>query len=233
MNMRNTKKNIILFCIILFNLLNYKISYAYKDLDLFEKILEESKGQVVEYGARTRFKSNINGQELISVLKNKINANKDTKAEVYSDKQNYYMQFKSNNAEGNITIISAEDSSLITMEIIQKNSENNLETLTQYMESIADYVSDDKKIYYKYLKAQISYDNLSEVNNKVTGLLEGVGATNINSIELDNGFSTTAYTHRYSPKRNNGELMDLNFALCNYSTGNYIIIGTPEIIASY
>lgn len=231
--MRSTKKFIVLFCIILSNLLNYKVSYAYKDLDLFEEILQESKGQVVEYGVKTYFESNINGQELIDIVKNKINANKDTKSEVYRDKQNYYVHFLSRNTEGNATIVTTEDSSLITIEIIQKGHKNDLEDLTQYVESIANYISDNKKIYYKYLKAKISYGNLQELNNKVTGLLKRTGAININSIELDNGFSTTAYTRKYSPKRNNGELMDLNFALCSYSTGNYIIIGTPEIIASY
>jgi hypothetical protein len=231
--MKNTKKIIILFCIIVATLLNYKISYAYKDLDLFEKILQKSKGTVVEYGVKTRFKSSIDGQELLNVLTNKINENKDTKAEVYSDKQNRYISFKSTSIQGDIEIITEKNSSLVTIEIIQKSYKNDLESLTQYVESIADYVSDEKKVYYKYLKAQISYGNLLEVNNKVTGLLENIGATNINSIEINNGFSTTANTHKYSPKNNNGELMDLNFALCNYSSGNYIIIGTPEIITSY
>jgi len=213
--------------------LNYRTSYAYKNIDLFEEILQETKGQVVEYGVKTHFKSNIDGQDLVDSLMNKIESNKDIKAELYSDKHNYYIDFKSVSVKGNIAIITKENSSLVTIEIIQKGHENNLESLEQYVESIVGYLSDDNKIYYKYLKAQIFYENLVGVNNKVTGLLESIGASNINSIEINNGFSTTAYTRRYSPKRNNGELMDLNFALCNYSSGNYIIIGTPEIIASY
>lgn len=231
--MNNTKKNIILFCIIIATFLNYRTSYAYKNIDLFEEILQETKGQVVEYGVKTHFKSNIDGQDLVDSLMNKIESNKNIRAELYSDKHNYYIDFKSVSVKGNIAIITKENSSLVTIEIIQKGHENNLESLEQYVESIVGYLSDDNKIYYKYLKAKISYENLVEVNNKVTGLLESIGASNINSIEINNGFSTTAYTRRYSPKRNNGELMDLNFALCNYSSGNYIIIGTPEIIASY
>jgi len=55
----------------------------------------------------------------------------------------------------------------------------------------------------------------------------------IETVSINNGLSTVAYTKEYDEKVTNNKLIDFNYAVCNYSSGRYIIIGTPEIITTY
>jgi hypothetical protein len=58
-------------------------------------------------------------------------------------------------------------------------------------------------------------------------------ASNIGTVEIDNGYSTVAYTRKYPVMKNDGKWIDFNYAVCSYSSGNYVIIGTPVIITTY
>ncbi|MEA4825869.1 MAG: hypothetical protein VB130_04440 [Clostridium sp.] len=227
--MKNNSKAIIFLLMTIAVLLNYKISYAYKNIDLFQEVLSETKGQVVEYGLKTRFKSKINGQELVNYFVNEINANISTKVKSYRGKNSYIINFKDINSEGFIEVIDDE----VIVQIIKKDETNNLESLRENIERIISPISENKNTYYKYLKAQLPNSDLLSLNKEILELLKSKGADNIHSVEISNGYSNSLYTKIYKPKNNNGELMDLNFALCNYSSGNYIIIGTPEIFITY
>jgi Tfp pilus assembly protein FimT len=96
---------------------------------------------------------------------------------------------------------------------------------------ISDYKVNAK--YFQYLKAKLPNNNIKYDNNKVLELLKGYDSTNINTVKLENGYSTTAYTKMYNSMESNGQLIDLNYALSKYSSGSYIIIGTPEINVTY
>jgi hypothetical protein len=87
--------------------------------------------------------------------------------------------------------------------------------------------------YYFYLKSKVKENNLSLVNDKINKILKNSGAKNIDTVEINKGFSTVAYTKRYETVKNNGLLMDFNYAVTSYNSGNYIIIGTPTIKETY
>ena len=71
--MENKIRNIVVFFIsAIAILLNYKISYAYKNINFFDEIIETTRSNVEEYGVETHFTTKINGQELISYFNNEI-----------------------------------------------------------------------------------------------------------------------------------------------------------------
>ncbi|MCY6485630.1 YwmB family TATA-box binding protein [Clostridium aestuarii] len=226
-------KSIILVLLALV-LLNYKFSYAFKKENLFGFILKETKAQVNEYGIKTRFKVCENGQGYYKYFLNKIKVNKPNyKIKTNYSKRGYSISFTNSRSKGYIEEFSIEGKKIITINIIKKDNENKLTELKSQIKAIVNSIPKENIVSSQYIKARIPEENLKKENSKVINLLKNEGAVNINSIKINNGFSTTAYTCRYIPKKNNGKLMDFNFALCNYSSGNYIIMGTPEIITTY
>lgn len=232
--MEKGKKVIILFFIMFAMLLNYKISYAYKRIDLFTSILNEANGEVIEYGLKARFKTYKNGQESYNYFLNTINSNKpNCKVKVSKDKGNYCIEFEDKSSKGYMEFFTSEEGNMIIIEIIEKNSENNLPKLRDEIKGITNFWLDNEVSYFQYLKAKLPNGDLDNINKKINFLLKSEGAVNLHSIKINNGFSTSAYTDRYNPIKSNGKLMDFNLALCKYQSGNYIIIGTPEIVMSY
>ena len=87
--------------------------------------------------------------------------------------------------------------------------------------------------FFKYVKAKLEEHDLTNINEKLLKEIKSEGACNVDTIPISNGYSTVANTNKFDPEISDGKLIDLNYVLCNYSSGNYILIGTPEIIASY
>ncbi|MCY6369813.1 YwmB family TATA-box binding protein [Clostridium ganghwense] len=232
--MEKNNKLIILLLIVCAMLLNYKISYAYKKIDIFNSILSETNGEIVEYGLKARFKTYKNGQESCNYFLDKININSTNyKIKGSKDKSNYCIEFSDESSKGYIEFLRGKDKNTVVIQILKKDNKNELLKLKNEIKDISSPISDDEIIYYQYLKAKLPCNNLDEMNKKIVYLLKNKGTENLHSIKINNGFSTSAYTKRYKPIKNKGKFMDLNFALCKYSSGNYIVIGTPEIVMSY
>lgn len=231
--MGKKRKALTLFLVLIAMILNYRVSYAYKNVNLFQEMIKTAEGEIVESGIRTRFKSIRNGQELTEYFIDKVNDNKDTEVKSYKNKGNFYIDFEEKSTKGSIMITSSKGENIVTIDIVQKCSTNELYKIKSKIESVIAPVSEKEKVYYQYLKAKLPSKDLASINHELVSVLKINGAVNISSIELNNGFSTCAYTYRYKPKRSNGKLMDLNFALSSYTSGKYLIIGTPEIIITY
>ncbi|QGU94144.1 hypothetical protein GOM49_02430 [Clostridium bovifaecis] len=230
--MEKKKKILILFLTLVAMILNYKISYAYKNVNLLQEMVKTAEGEIVESGVRTRFKSSRNGQELTEYFMDKVNY-KDTKVKSYKNKENYYINFEEKGTKGFITIASSKGENIVTIDIVQKCSSNELDEIKSKIELITAPVSHKDKEYYEYLKVRLPNKDLASINQELISVLKINGAVNTSSIELNNGFSTCAYTYRYKPRNNNGKQMDLNFALSSYTSGKYLVIGTPEIVITY
>jgi hypothetical protein len=71
------------------------------------------------------------------------------------------------------------------------------------------------------------------VDTTAINILKEHNAANLQTLDINNGFTTVAYTRQYNPIFNSGRLVDLNIAVCAYSNKNFIIIGTPEIFVTY
>ncbi|EDS78280.1 YwmB family TATA-box binding protein [Clostridium massiliodielmoense] len=233
--MNNNVKNGVLFFIITISIfLNCKVSYAYKNINFFDEIIRTTRSNVEEYGVETHFKTKINGQDLISYFNNMIGDKEYYKLINYKNENSCYIKFNDyNNAEGIISIENLKSNPLVKVSIVEKGNYNNLKQLNKWVKNIECKISEEGNIHYQYLKAKLPKGSLNKVNKELIELLKGKGAKNIDSIEINNGFTTCAYTRQYKSKRINGKLMDFNYALSNYSSGSYVTIGTPEIITTY
>lgn len=227
------KKVFILSIIIVmvFGYLNKNFSFAKKNIDLFDEILKVTEGITVEYGIRTCIETKKDGESYSLELLKKLNV-EVFNTNVIKNDNIYCIEFNNNKISGYIESISYENYNVVTVNVVEKGSENGLSQLKALLEKALEKENKDTK-YFQYLKAAIPSNNISKTNEEIVELLKNENAVNIDTIDIDNGYSTVAYTKRYPIMRNNGKYMDFNYAVCSYTSGNYIIIGTPIIITTY
>ena len=237
------RKSIALLCIVLCLItlqINVILSNAQEKINLFDEILLQTKSRTVEYGLKTSFKTQEDPKVVCNYLiKNLGFDNSEIKLNNYENEDSYGIEFSSENLNGYIEALKYNSENVITINISEKDIENGLDTLkNKVSKSIGNRGKNIK--YFQYLKAKmlesrtnVSNEDIYGVNKRILKILKSHGTVNIETVSINNGLSTIAYTKQYGSKVNNNKLIDFNYAICNYSSGRYIIIGTPEIITTY
>lgn len=228
-------KKISFICLtIILVLSNYRVSYANKKVDVFENVLDYTESEIIEYGVEEKFQSK-NRNTYIEELINLISANlSDYSTKVKDTEEIYSIEFSSSDGSGFINIIPYENRFLYHISILKYDNEIKINDLEKQLKEFTSNSDIENAKYYFYAKAKLDKNTvLDSYNNKVVNLLKTFGASDIKTISINNGFSTTANTRQYSSKKDNGRVIDFNFAICSYSSGNYLIMGTPEITKTY
>lgn len=219
------------FMLCIFLVLNCKLLYA-KESDLFEEIISKTGSTVIEYGVSANFITGTIDQEALKdTLKvmgyyNPGNMSISIKGNVHS------IDFSKGDITGYIESDKEADGTYITLNIKEKSTTNNINMIKNNIENAVGKKHENVK-YFMYMKSKLKQSNLTEVNNQINTILKNTGAKSIDTVEINNGFSTVAYTKKYQTIKNNGNLIDFNYALTSYNSGNYIIIGTPIIKETY
>lgn len=244
------KKSIALLCIVLCLIIlqiNVKFTNAQEKGNLFDQILLQTKSKTVEFGLKASFKTGEEPKIICNYLIQSLDLNsKNIKLNRSKDEDSYCIEFIGENIEGYIQGLKYDNQGLkydnendITINISRVGNKNGLVSLKNKIRTSIGSRGKDIK-YYQYLKAKIEdsksnvkIKDIYRVNNGIIKLLKLGGAINIETVSLNNGLSTIAYTKRYDEKVTNNKLIDFNYAIFNYSSGTYIIIGTPEIIITY
>lgn len=111
--------------------------------------------------------------------------------------------------------------SFIEIELI-KNNENDIENLKKKFEKVQNNLTSNEQ-YFSFIKGKLKLDNEDE-KIRINNILEKKGVQNQEEINLHNG--TTAIIEFKDKTK-------INYSLCNYNTGQYLIIGTPNIFITY
>ncbi|WP_027623681.1 YwmB family TATA-box binding protein [Clostridium lundense] len=205
-------------------------SKTVKNEDVFNCILKDTNGKVVEYGLTTNFYSKEDGNKVCKEILKKLKVSQDHYRNTIKNGKIYCIEFKDNNLEGYVQSTKYDNYNVVTINVKEKNKINELNRLE---EQFTEIINNKDIKFFKYVKAQIDGEDLQKTNKKIIALLKNARGENIETIKLDKGYSTTAYTKKYNPINVNGKPIDFNYALCRYHSGNYIIMGTPEILISY
>ncbi|MBZ9606405.1 YwmB family TATA-box binding protein [Clostridium estertheticum] len=237
------RKSIALLCIVLSLIIlqiNVKISNAQEVVNLFDEILLQTKSKTVEYGLKTCFKTGEEPKQFCDYLIRSLELNnKKTKLNISESENSYCIEFSDENVEGYIEALKYKSENDITINISKIGNENGLVSLKNKVSTSIGYRGKNIK-YFQYLKAKmvessssVKNEDIYGVNNRIIKVLKSHGTYNIETVSINNGLSTIAYTKKYDELVINKKLIDFNYAVCNYSSGRYIIIGTPEIITTY
>lgn len=234
-NYKSAKAILVLLLILIWNnCFNFKKFDARTNIDYFDYIISVCDANVCEYGVTAEFKNSGDGEKLCNKLFNSFGFNKESDVTVYKDNYIYRIEFERPLANGYIECTKdLQNRNYITINEISRIKDSNINYLKyEFEESLKDQKSKIK--YYQYLKAKItSQKELGRVNDEIITILKDSGASNVNTINIGKGYSSTAYTGQYETMKNEGRLKDLNIAVTEYDTGKYIIIGTPLIKETY
>jgi len=237
------RKSIALLCIVLSLIIlqtNIKFSNAQEKLNLFDEILFQTKSKTVEYGLKTCFKTYDEQKKVCNYLVKVLELNnKETKLNSSENENTYCIEFSGKNVEGYIEAVKNENVNDITVNISKVGNSNGLLALKNKVSAGIGNKGENIK-YFQYLKAKIGeetanskVDSIYNINKKVIKILKFYETKNIETVIINNGVSTIGYTKEYDDMVINNKLIDFNYAVCDYSSGRYIIIGTPEIITTY
>ncbi len=237
------RKSIALLCIVLSLIIlqiNVRFSNAQEEVNLFDEILLATKSKTVEYGLKTCFKTEEEPKEVCNYLIRTLGFNnKEIKLDSSENEDSYCIEFSGKSVQGYIEALKYNNEDVITINISETGNENGLVSLKNKVSDSIGYRGKDIR-YFQYLKAEmnkihtnVEVEDIYGVNERIIKILKSHGTENIETVSINNGLSTIAYTKKYDEKVNNNKLFDFNYAVCNYSSGRYIIIGTPEIITTY
>lgn len=210
---------------------NKNISSAKKDVDLFNGILSLTGSTTVESGIKASFEINSDGESYCVDLFKKMQIN-NADVNIVKDNYTYCLEFRKTGLYGYIEYMNLDNHNVVTLNLVREDNENKITELKDLVSQVTEKENKDIK-YFEYLKAKLPDDNLAKVNEDIISFLKDQDVINIYKTNISNGYSTVAYTRKYQQMKNNGKLMDLNFAVCSYSSGNYVIIGTPIIFTNY
>ncbi|SKA81237.1 TATA-box binding [Clostridium sp. USBA 49] len=229
--MRNKLFILVLILIILFGGINKNLSFAKKNINFFNEILTKVNGSVEEYGIKTVVNTKEDSENYCNKILKSLNL-KDVITNITKESNIYCIEFRNNNIYGYIESTKGDSYNTVTLNIIKKGSTNGINSLEKLVDNALGE-NYNKAKYFQYIKAQIPSKDIYKTNKDIEVLLKDNGVKNIDTVKIENGYTSTAYTGKYPVIKNNGKYIDFNYALCSYTSGNYIIIGTPIIIETY
>jgi hypothetical protein len=204
---------------------------ADKYSDVFTRVSEITEGIPEESIIRVTFREDNLLDEYYLNLLDKLKLGTLSEFTIHNIRENG-LEFNNKNLSGYIESMRYDNYNVVIIQISIKSSSNVLSELKKKM---LEAIGEDKKDFqcYQNLKIRTFKDDIKEVNNDITELLKTLKSRNIDTIQMENGFSSVANTKRYNSIVNNGKQIDFNYAVCTYTTGNYVIVGTPIIITAY
>jgi hypothetical protein len=265
MNFKNTLTWLMVFFIMIFTV---SITFAEDRNDIFQSIVSETKGNIIESGISVNYQVKNNGkQECINWLKSMNLYNKSEKQAVKCN-YNYYdlltgendiqlenaknvqntyepqntvtinngdiycREFQKGKTSGYVESIKDNTNTKIEIFIRDANPKDNINNIEDKVSNIIEVNGYNISVH-KYMKVKSSIKNRQLIQNKIVKYLKNIGTENIDTVKINEGFSTVGYTKQYVPISDDGKNIDFNFAVIKESNKNFIILGTPIIDISY
>jgi len=243
-----TKLIVVALLTVTFLIINSNLSYAKKESNYINEIIQVSGGKVEECGLKVS--TTINNDEAINIsseieekvclqLLEEYKSYMNDKCDVTIQKSDlaYCINFEGSNISGYIESKNCDAHKVITMNLLRKTEKNELSGMKVEINQNIKKVFDDNNIeymdnkikYFNYVKVKLSDINISNMNDEIIRYLKKQKVKNIDTVKINNGFSTSAYTESYERISNSGGWMDFNYMINRYFSGTYLVIGTPVL----
>lgn len=149
-----------------------------------------------------------------------------------NDNKTYCREFQNKSVYGYIESRKEENNTKIEIYIRKLSNKNEICDLYNKVNNCISRESTNI-FSYKYLKCRNNKEDVSQLQHKIKQLLFKLGAENMTEVNINNGCSASAYIKQYTPIKDNGKLIDMNYAVLKGNGENYIIIATPIIDITY
>lgn len=173
-----------------------------------------NKSEFVENGSKIQYKTKNSIENEKNRIKNYISNN------CVSDYQevNNIIRFYNNDIQAEAYLWNDDIYTYAEITVVNNNPEYKTEDLIGVLKGLENKDLSEVQ-YYQYYKGRISFDKEDEYTIDICNSIH-----NADMIGLKNGYTGSGYC-------TDGE--KINFAISNYDTGAYVIIGTPIIFATY
>lgn len=176
----------------------------------------QSKSYFVENGIKLQYKVNNNIDNESLRIRTYLEEHKSGYCSINGENQ---FDFISNDFNINVKLWNKDKYTYVEIILINKDRQYNSSELKEFFSGLKESNDEDIK-YFFYYKGKIK--NLDSKTRE--NLLSESGIENIDMLSINNGYTGVG-------EFTNGE--KINFALADYNTGYYIIIGTPIIFTAY
>ena len=212
---------------------NTNFLYAKGQVDMFEKLLSNKNIEVTEYSVTATFKANSQGFDTCDIILNRVSTIFGEMEYTKTNEGEFNnIVFLNEDYRGTITSTAYNNENIFTITIIKKDKENKTKELKSKLSEILSHIN-SRITYSQCIKGKILNNNLDEINNYVMDTLEQGKVKNINRAKLYNGYSIICNTNLYSSKKVGAVDVDFHCAVVKYSSGCYLVMGTPEITLDY
>lgn len=181
------------------------------------EVAELSKGEFEENGVKLQYKTkeNIEKEEL-RIKKYLTNAFRGSYSRIDKNK----FEISNRDYDINIKLWSEDKYTYVEIILVNTNHKYNTVILKNMLRKLENQKSENIQ-YFLYCECKIKQLDTKQILNE---LINESNIQKIDLLDINNGCTGTGYL-------SNGE--KVNFALANYNTGSYIIIGTPIIFVTY
>lgn len=176
----------------------------------------QSRSYFVENGIKLQYKVNNNIDNESSRIRTYLEEHKSGYCSINGENQ---FDFISNDFNINVKLWNKDKYTYVEIILINKDRKYNTSELEQFFSGLKESNDEDIKYFFYYKGKLKDLDSKTREN-----LLSESGIENIDMLSINNGYTGVG-------EFTNGE--KINFALADYNTGYYIIIGTPIIFTAY
>lgn len=230
------KKLIIMIaCTLIIVTLNDKTFYGRDNVDMFNEILKVVETSTEEYVVEGSFYSNESKEDTYNKIILNIERVMGQVSGNYKGTSSFIIDFNNKKYNGIVSMIPYKDEYNVVLSISICGSDLDIEDERQLKSKITEVLSplSSRLEYSLYVKSKILGNTIDEVKDAVLGQLKLYKAQNIDKVNISNGYSIISNTSLYEKKVILGKDIDFNCAIVKYSSGCYLIMGTPEIKVTY
>ncbi|MFL0250480.1 hypothetical protein ACJDT4_08610 [Clostridium neuense] len=220
------------FVVILFILALITNTYVVKisaetNEDYLNNALKRTNSTIEEIGVDTKYNTNTNGKKECKTWLEVMKFN--NKRITIDDGKNYCVEFNNKQLSGYIESIKKASNYDILIHVKLLTDKNIINELKRKVIKPINY----KSVSYIYIKAKSKIKNINIINNNIKSYFIKKRAKNLKTTRMNKILSTTLYTGKYDYIFDDNKKVDLNYAVCKYNDGNYVIIGTPILNINY
>lgn len=194
--------------------------------DILGFIADSLNVEICEAGMKLIYLCNDNAEEGLKQLLPKISMEDISSIREYS-KDIYGFNISKGDEFIELQGVNLKEGSKITINYKILSSENSLDKIQEYLKKYTENNAVEAK-YFKYLKGKLNSNNMDYINEEIIKVLKKYSPLDISSIKISNGItSTVILKDKYQNKIN------LNYSICSYESGTYLLIGTPFLDELY
>lgn len=214
---------------------NCGISYGFNNVEMFKQLQEIDELSIEEFAVQGSFYVNDQEKDITSSIIN--NVEKEIGKVTLDEKEvnHFKVEFEEGSCDGWIKIFPYKDKNNVILNIFKKGEAlnyNYVEKLKDKLEKVLSSIN-GRVEYSLCVRSKILSNTMEEVKEEVLNKIILNNGKNTEVIPINNGYSIIANLNSKNKKNILGKDIDFNCAIVKYSSGCYLIMGTPEITLTY